>query len=270
MFEQLYSDKWISHRPAFAFVMGLAYAVFGIGSALFVFPSEPALAAVAFTSLLLLPSLNRLLSNEELEAASEGKFSILSPFKDHRDIFEVYLFLFLGVMLAFAFFAIVLPSNSSSELFSSQLNMLGIVGKAVALGDSFGSLVANNIIVFAFVFFASFIYGAGSIFIIVWNASVWGAVLGVIARDAASVVGQSPFSYFLATVASAFPHMFFEAGAYFLAAFAGAIVGKAVVTERIFSNRTANIMQDAVIVFFTAVAMLFIAAFIEVFIVGAR
>jgi len=268
MLEQLYSEKWLSHRASFTFILGFAYATLGIGSALVVFPLDPALAAVAFTSLLLLPSLNKLLTQETSQAAAEQKFDLTDPFKNHRDIFSIYFFTFLGVLLAFAFFSIILPSISTSQLFSTQISVVGLTGSASSLTESFSSTVSNNLLVFIVILFASFIYGAGSIFLIVWNASVWGVVFATIARESAVVAGQNPFGYFFATLSAAFPHMFLEAAAYFMAAIAGAIVGRAALTEKFFSDRFTKIVQDAVVIFFVAVIILLIAAFVETFITG--
>ncbi len=71
MLEQLFPASWIERKSWFAFVLGVCYAILGIGSALLLFPRQPGLAAVAFTSLLSLPSLNKLLTVEEKQAARE-------------------------------------------------------------------------------------------------------------------------------------------------------------------------------------------------------
>jgi uncharacterized membrane protein SpoIIM required for sporulation len=268
MLEQLYTEKWLSNRAAFTFILGFAYAVLGIGSALLIFPTQSALAAVAFTSLLLLPSLNKMLSSETKQAASEKRFDLTDPFKNHIDVFSVYFFIFLGVMLAFSLFSFMLPSIAASELFSSQINVLGLSGSATEVSDSFNSIVSNNLAVFVIILLASFVYGAGSIFVIVWNASVWGVIFATIARDSAIIVGQNPYSYFILTLIAVFPHVFFEAAAYFMAAISGAIVSRATLTEKLFSDRFTKVVESAIVVFFLAVILLFIAGFIEVFVSG--
>ena len=65
MLEQLFPVTWLERKAWFSFVLGICYATLGIGSALVLFPREPGLAAVAFISLLSLPSLNRILTIEE-------------------------------------------------------------------------------------------------------------------------------------------------------------------------------------------------------------
>lgn len=267
MLEQLFPASWIEKKAWFAFILGVSYAVLGIGSALLLFPRQPGLAAVAFTSLLSLPSLNRLLTVEEKQEAREKKFDITDPFKNHRDIFGVYIFLFIGVMLVFSLFSIVLPDIATNEIFAEQIAAVGIAGKAID-ENGFASILSNNIVVFLFALIASFIYGSGSIFIIIWNASVWGVVFGVIAREAATTANFNPFSYFFLTLLAVAPHLIAEASAYIMAAISGGIVSKAVIMEKPFSERFKKIIQDALVIFFIAVILLIIAAFIETSITG--
>ena len=115
--EQLYPSSWIEKKVSFALLMAVSYAVVGIASAVFLFPEDPGLVAVAFISLLLLPTLNKMLSIEQKQAAMEEKFDLTDPFKNHTDIFIVYLFIFLGVFITFAFFSLVLPSLAANKLF---------------------------------------------------------------------------------------------------------------------------------------------------------
>lgn len=262
MLEQLFPPSWIERKEWFAFVLGVSYAVLGIGSALLLFPKEPGLAAVAFTSLLALPSLNKLLTLEEKQAAREKRFDLTDPFKNHRDIFSVYIFLFVGVFLVFSVFSIMLPSIATNDIFADQIDAVGLVGNVSGKGD-FASIFSNNIIVFLFALAASFIYGSGSIFIIIWNASVWGVVFGVIAKDAAAISNHNPFVYFLLTVTAVAPHMISEAAAYIMAAISGGIVSKAVILEKAFSPRFTKTVQDALVIFFVAIMLLLVAAYIE-------
>ena len=267
MLEQLFPASWIEKKAWFAFVLGVSYAVLGIGSALLLFPKQPGLAAVAFTSLLSLPSLNRLLTVEEKQAARERKFDLTDPFKNHKDIFGVYIFLFIGVMLVFSLFSIILPDIAANEIFAEQIEAVGVVGNATD-ENGFASIFSNNLIVFLFALAASFIYGSGSIFIIIWNASVWGVVFGVIAREAATIANFNQFSYFFLTLLAVAPHLVAEASAYIMAAISGGIVSKAVIMEKPFSERFKKIIQDALVIFFIAVVLLIIAAFIETSITG--
>lgn len=262
MLEQLFPASWIERKAWFAFILGASYSALGIGSALLLFPKEVGLAAVAFTSLLALPSLNRMLTLETKQAAAERKFDLTDPFKNHKDIFSVYIFLFIGVLLVFSIFSIILPDIATNRIFAEQITAVGLAGNATG-GGSFTSIFSNNMIVFLFALIASFIYGAGAIFIIIWNASVWGVVFGVIARDASTIVNYNPFVYLFLIMIAITPHMLTEAAAYIMAAISGGIVSKAVILENAFSERFTKIIQDALVIFFVAVVLLVFAAYVE-------
>ena len=115
MLEQLFPASWIERKSWFAFVLGVCYALLGIGSALILFPKESGLAAVAFVTILALPSLNRILTLETKQAARERRFDLTDPFKNHRDVFAVYIFLFIGVFLVFSIVSIILPEIAANR-----------------------------------------------------------------------------------------------------------------------------------------------------------
>jgi uncharacterized membrane protein SpoIIM required for sporulation len=266
--EQIYSANWIEKKSRYAFLTGLGYSIIGIGSALLLFPQDPGLAAIAFTSLLILPSLNKLMSIEENQAAREKKFDIIELFRDHNDIFKVYLFLFLGILITFSVFSLVLPSITASRIFSQQVNVLGITGEAYTTGNIFWSLFSNNLKVLIFCLIASFIYGSGAVFIITWNASVWGTIFAIVSKQSAVITGQNPVFYFALTLLAVFPHMILEASSYFIAAISGGIVNKAVLREKLFSKRFTQIIEDGLMMFVIAAIVLVIAVYIEANITG--
>jgi uncharacterized membrane protein SpoIIM required for sporulation len=268
MLEQLFPASWIERKAWFAFILGFVYTVFGLGFALLIFPEDPALPAIAFTSLLILPVLIKIFSIETKQAAAERRFDLSDSFKNHKDVFAVYLFLFLGIFSVFALFSLLLPSITTNQLFSEQLEAVGLTGRATGLGD-FESIVSNNLLIFIFALLASFVYGSGAIFILTWNASAWGVVFGVIAKDIAAVAGVNPFVYFGLTMLAVGPHLVTEAGAYILVAISGGIVSKAVMTERLFSSRFKKIIKDALVIFAVAVILLLGAAYIETFVTGS-
>lgn len=261
--EYIYPSEWIGRKSRYAFLLGLTYSIIGIASAMLLFPEDSGLAAIAFTSLLTLPSLNKLLSIEATQAAGEKKFNIIRLFKDHSDIFRIYLFLFFGIMLSFAFFSIVWPSIATSKIFAQQANIIGFKGYAGSSGLVFGSLLKNNLRVLIFCILASLIYGAGSIFIITWNASAWGVIFGIVAKNSALVTDVNPFVYFILTIIAVLPHLILEASSYFLAAISGGIVSIAVLREKMLSKRFTQLIEDGLMMFIIALIVLIVAAYIE-------
>jgi uncharacterized membrane protein SpoIIM required for sporulation len=208
------------------------------------------------------------MSIEAKQAAKEKSFELSDILKNHRDVFKVYAFLFLGIMLAFSFFSVVWPSIATSKVFAEQVNILGVAGKATQINGGFAGIFSNNLKVLVFCLLASFIYGSGAVFIITWNASVWGVIFGAIAREGAIASGHNPFVYFGLTLLAVFPHLITEAGGYFLAAISGGIVSKAMLVEKFGSERFNRILEDALFMFFVALIVLAVAAFTEVFVTG--
>ena len=80
--EQVFKEKWIEKKPRHAFILGVIYSIVGIFSARLIFGSNPGLMTVAFTSILLIPSLNQLLQHEENVEIREKKFHIKQLFND--------------------------------------------------------------------------------------------------------------------------------------------------------------------------------------------
>ncbi len=248
MIEQLFKPRWIEKRPLFAFIIGFIYSFISFISAIIIFPKDLGMASIAFLSILLLPSLNKLISIEEKQELSNRKPSIKAIMKEHYDIIEVYLFLFLSIMLSY-FFLFLITNNS--EMFYSQLNAAGIMGNAINKGLLTRVLI-NNLKILIVFFILSIIYGAGSIFFLVWNASAWGVVFAYIVLNKGSV---SPF------IAS-LPHLIFEALGYLIVVIAGAILSKiAIHQEKI--RKTEIVINDALLMLLIGIAFIVLGAIIE-------
>jgi hypothetical protein len=260
--EQVFKARWLERRPRYAFLMAFIYSIVGIISAKLIFGANPSLMAVSFASILLIPSLNRLLSDEESIEIRENKFSIKALFKDHKDVFEVYFFLFMGTFAAFALVTLFVPSMSAEYLFSRQLAVGGFVGHAFS-ATFFKSLLLNNLKVLAVCLVLSFFYGAGAILFITWNASVWGVIFAYVAKSATQISGMNPFVAFAATIAPALPHLITEAAGYFTAAIVGGTVSKAVMRENWGSKSFHHVLTDALIFLALGVGFIILAALFE-------
>ncbi len=262
VFEQLFSIRWIT-RKEHAFLLGLSYTLIGLVSAGLVFPENVGLTSIAFTSILLIPSLNALLKLEENAEVREKKLSLKLLFRDHKDVFKVYLFLFLGIFLAYSLVTLIIPDYSVGSLFSVQLKAAGISGLAIS-GAGLGTIIINNLLVLLVCFVLSLVYGAGSIFFLVWNASVWGVVFAYFACTSYHGRTGNIFADFSFSIVPFLPHMLTEALAYISAAITGGIVSKAVIREKLLSARFKHIMSDALIFLAIAFFLVLLAGFIEV------
>ena len=95
MLEQLFDMKSIKGSSLNIVLIGIIYGFIGTFSALLLFPNYVSIMSLAFTSILLIPSIGYLIQKEENIVAKERHFSIRVLFKDHKDIMRLYILLFL-------------------------------------------------------------------------------------------------------------------------------------------------------------------------------
>ncbi len=264
--EQYFKTKWIEQKPTYAFLLGIIYSIVGIISARLIFGSNPGLMSVAFISILLIPSLNNLLQQEENDEIRQKKFSLRQLVKDHTDIFEIYLFLFLGIFVVFLVLPFFLPLGTTLGLFAPQLKLAGITGSAYD-ASLFISILRNNLLVFIVCAVLSLAYGAGAVLFLTWNASVWGAVIGFQIKESLSLSSE-PASAFFGMLLPIMPHLITEAAAYLSAAIAGGIISKAAIREKLFSKKFNHVLTDGLLILFLGFILVFIAALFEVYVFG--
>lgn len=262
MLENILKPDWLERRPRFAFIIGFVYSLIGILAALIIFPRSQGIASISFLSLLLVPSLNSILKIEEIQDTKSSGFSIKKVLRDHSDVLQVYLLLFLGIFLAYGLFSIRFPELLVSGLFDSQLRIIGITGNAID-GLDFFSIFINNFKVLSIFLILSLIIGAGSILFLAWNASVWGVIFGYIA-----VHSGDAFNTFSITFFKVAPHMITEASSYFFAIVAGGIMSQAVLREKVGSAKFNYVMKDGFVFMIISIFLLIIGALLEVYFYG--
>lgn len=264
--EELYSIDLLRRHSLFALLLGISYSIIGMGGALFLFPDDPALVAVALTAMFMFPLLRKLAEQEEEEEGGAATFREL--FVHNKDTFKIYLLLFLGSFIAFSFFALMLPRLAANFLFKNQLQIYfgSITGRAFNPGV-FIHLFNNNLKVLIFSFAMSLIIGGGAIFIIVWNASLWGTIFGALAKAAAGTTGQNPWLLFGLIVVIVFPHMILEAASYILASNAGSVLSVSVLKKQFLSEDFRTRLQYNIYLLLIAVAVMILAALIETYVV---
>ncbi len=265
--EHLFPADWLQKKSRYGFILGFLYSIIGIALAKILFPEDPALVAVAFTSLMLLPELYKMFSIEEREEGKEEQFSIRELFKDNLPFVKSYLMIFLGILLSYSISSMILPSFEVNTLFREQLEVRGgnLTGGAVFSQGLFVSLLKNNFWVLVACFFLSLFTGDGAIFLITWNASVWGTIFGVTARNAASLSG-SPLYYFVLIMMIVTPHMILEALSYILAAISGGVISKDVLLEKIDSERFNTVFVYNFVLFLAASLFLLAGVAVETFV----
>ncbi|MFH1100284.1 MAG: stage II sporulation protein M [Candidatus Micrarchaeota archaeon] len=183
--------------------------------------------------------------------------------------------LFIGLIAGFVFWFLVLPSDKTNTVFEVQLNELKAVGAStgqVILSfnnekflETFEMLFFHNLGVLLIILFFSLLYGAGAVFVFVWNASIIGVFIGKYALAAAA--GASDLSAIIGGIATSalglFPHGSFELIAYLLGALAGGILSSAITRVVQKSDSFIVVMQDSIKLTAISLICLAIGAFIE-------
>ncbi len=229
VFERWYPVEYIKHNPLMGFLLGMSYTLFAMVIALFTFPQDPALVTVGLVSLLLLPSLGKFSEIERFLESKDDDVRIQNAFTFNKDFYITYTAIFFGIFFTFAAFSIALPSLAASKLFQPQL---AIIGHAFTFSSGqFLSILSNNAIVLLACFFISLIAGNGSIFLITWNASVWGTIFGTIARGATENLQGNVLIIFPLIIISVFPHVLLEISSYIVATISGTVISDSLILD---------------------------------------
>ncbi|MEK6951066.1 MAG: stage II sporulation protein M [Nanoarchaeota archaeon] len=280
--EHIFPEDWLENKGRYAFILGVVYSIIAVIISTILFPGDPALVAVAFTSMLLLPEMYKIFSIEERQEAVEQKVSMRSLWRDDIEVVRIYIFLFLGILLVYSVGTMLLPSVQTNSLFREQLEIRfgqGFSGNAIAgqatsssaaatsfSGDLFFDLLSNNFMVLVACFILALLTGDGAIFLITWNASVWGAIFGITAKNAALFAGKNPFALFGVIMLVVFPHMILEAISYFLAAIAGSVISKDVLLEEFASERFLEVFGFNLYLLLFGLIFLVLGALVETFV----
>ena len=272
--EHLFPEDWLEKKGRYAFLLGVIYSIIGLVIAKVLFPGDPALVAVAFTSLLILPELYKIFSIEERKESVERGFSLRTLWRDDIEMVRIYVFLFLGILIVYSVGTMILPEMQTNNLFREQLEIRfgqGFAGQATGgafSGALFLDLLSNNFLVMLACFVMALLTGDGAIFLITWNASVWGTIFGITAKGAGIFAGKHPFVYFGLIMLIVFPHMIIEALAYFLAAISGSVISKDVILERFASDRFFEVFGLNLYLLLFALIVLVLGAVVETFVLN--
>ncbi len=177
----------------------------------------------------------------------------------HGNDIMMFLFYFFGVTFAFAIWAFILPT----DFFQVQLAKIhevrsAVTGAAITKGSfsGFMMILTNNAQVMMFAFIFSILFGAGAVFIIVWNASVLGVYIGELSKSIVEIPVVS---------LSFLPHGIPEVLAYLCAGLAGGLISAAVLRCR--STKILElIIWDSIKILILGIFFVVLAAGIEVYV----
>ena len=280
MLEMLIGPRKAERRPWEMFFVGLFYASISILLANWIFSRDAVLfkysgvLVVTFTVMFSLPFMYFMIKLEEKKATEYvGAFRLL---REHERALWAFLWLFMGFVVAYSFWYILLPTTQS---YRAQIETYCAINRPAEYDGclaqyggakgvqqtAFGTnkerlflIFANNIYVLMFTLIFSLIFGAGAIFILAWNASVIAAAISIFTQAQLSGLPLGLARYMI--------HGLAEIAAYFIAALAGGIISVAVIRHEFGSEKFWGILQDSLNLIIAAVIILFLAALVEVFV----
>ena len=208
-----------------------------------------------------------LLSIEEEREKKEGYRRF---YENHKAIFEIYLFLSVGIFIGYLI--LIWASRSLGIDFTvtvgEQMKILGSeVTESVVHEFNINpfvhvlNLFLKNLGVALIFFILSFFYGAGAIFLIVWNASIFSTFVSLTINNLNKGV---PHAFGLLGIFSLY--IIPEIAGFLLAAIAGGVISKAVIVESVMSGSFKNVVKDGCILLLLSFGILLISAILEGFV----
>lgn len=203
--------------------------------------------AVANTKSIVYDSVYPQLDKDKAEVIS-SYLQKLSFFDRNIDLLKVYAFFFIGILVSFTFWYLILPDAeynqegaiikipSVEKVFSEQTNVFGFIhgngsGKvtgSIAGGNTFKNILVNNLGILFLCFLLSLILGSGgALFILSWNASIIATAIGIETNILISGVAYSFVNYgaaIMQVASSLLLHGMPEITAYFTGAIAGGVL----------------------------------------------
>ncbi len=280
MIEMIINPKSAEKSPWKMLFVGLLYGSLALLLTHWFFSSDPALSkfsgmiVVAFCVMFSLPYMYYMIKIEtEEDEQIEGLWAI---WRTHSDVIYGFMWLFLGFVIAFSFWNVVL---GDSNLLNAQIETYCMInsphdvdGCATKYSiDQFSagtgaatktarlmSIFTNNIYVMIFTLIFSLIFGAGAIFVLAWNASVIAAAIGVFTKYQITDIPMGIARYMI--------HGFPEITAYFITALAGGIFGASILRHGPRDKRFLRVIENVALLLFIAIVILIFAAIIEVYV----
>ena len=264
-------------RPWQMFFLGFLYTSIGIFISVWIFGDQASLIMVFMITMAALPIFYNTMKLEESKDMLIDKESEI--LKEHNKAISFFMYLFIGITVACAIWYSVLPTDTINVLFDKQVGTIQTInnqvsGNVITGIDVFTKIFFNNFKVLTFSILFAFVYGAGSIFILSWNATVIGAAIGNFIRANVSSYTSSlglleAGNYFHVVSLGLLKysiHGIPEIAAYFYGGLAGGILSVALIRKHFRTPKFQGIMLDFSELILIAIGFLIAASFLEVYV----
>ncbi|HLD42755.1 MAG TPA: stage II sporulation protein M [Candidatus Nanoarchaeia archaeon] len=274
VFEALINPKRPVKHPTEMIALGAFYASLALLLAVWIFESNAGLVMVFFVVMAYAPFFYYTIKLEEKkDMTGMGEEPLL---KEHGRVVSLFIYFFIGVTLATAFWYVVLPESGS--IFSIQQKTIADINTAVTTGAVAAEkllpvIFFNNLRVLVLCVLFSLFYGFGALFILSWNASVIGVAVGNFMKNHiaqyAGLLGLEKVSVYFTAASLGFLryaiHGIPEVLAYFIGGLAGGILSVSIIRRDFRKENFQKVVIDVVDLLLIAVFILLVAALLEVY-----
>jgi uncharacterized membrane protein SpoIIM required for sporulation len=260
MYELLLRE--IKNKPLFFFVFAFGMTFFASYLASSTDSCSAGILALTISMIPLIQVMTKMVEIEEIKEERLEK----NLFVRHEAFIKNYLALFFGAVFGFYLAYILL----GPKVFLEQIKAISDIRSAIASGMAvnsdqlFAYILLNNLKVLILSYLFSFLFGAGALYVILWNASIVGVFLGEKAKEVQGSFFYKYFAYPMYKLALLLPHGILEFVSYFLAALSGGILSVALIkqTRR---RLLEKILIDSILLFVSSLVLLVVAAIVEAY-----
>ena len=239
--EAIADPRSYSGKPLSVAILGFVFVTIAVYGARYLLANSTSLLAVTLVALPSVTLVSSIFANAEEEAESDRVLGTVTRYLPVLVTLSAY---FVGVSAAFTFYFLVLPQADSQILFADQSTELSFISSSVSghaiatsfrgnFASAFYFLFFNNLRVLAIMLAGSILYGAGTVLVLDWNASVIGVFIGSVAKQLA-LAEPSKFAIWGGIgvgVLGILPHGSLELLSYLSAALAGGILSAALLRK---------------------------------------
>ena len=262
--------NWIIRHPSLALALGFIYSLLGyILANMFFIDKQVSIAMLFITTLLVVPTMIIALSDQMKHEATQHE----NFFQSHRSIFLGYIYMFVGAFMGYMVLGIF-ADQYILKIFEYQLDFLKkqeglslqvlnqfFENRPVPQLENVLSILQHNLSVVLVCFIISLFVGAGGVFLVLLNASVFSSFAIVMVKYLTETLQQAALVIGIFSL-----HVIPEAGAFMVAAIAGGILSKAVIAEKWGTANFNKVVKDAGKLLAFSCVLIILAGFIEVYI----
>jgi len=286
--ESLFEGESVVKHPLSALLLGFVFSSVSMWIAFFSFPASTSILAISFITIAAVPMIHRVFLMEEKKTLRLNglKDSFLAR---NFEIVKIYTWFSVGIIAAYALWFVILPEETSSfciagnkcipvpsqkAVFKEQTGALSKISAMAPVrkngiakatqkaggicGQSFWCwfelIFSNNSSLMLLAVLLSFLFGAGALFLISWNASILGTLVGqnILAKNHLAFIGLMP-------------HGIPEFAGFFMGAISGGMISVALSQRKYCPREFEVIAMDSFVMLLLALFSLFVGAAVESF-----